>query len=296
MSVVTHPNDVTPTWLTRVLNTAGYTGTVETVSWQPIGAGQVGDNARFEISGSGELPKTVVGKFPAEDPTSKQTGILLQNYAREVFFYSELAATVDIQTPRVFTTEFDPQSHDFVVLMEDLAPGAQVDQMSHCTLAQAELALLELAKLHGPRWNDPELEAYPLLNAPAEGNPEEPLYNMLKDGFLERYGNRLEASEQQAVNDFAQVIPAYSNYVGPRTLIHIDYRSDNMIFGGPYPLTVLDWQSINLGCALNDTSYFMGTSMDPQQRAANEQSLLQLYLETLQGYGVELDWATCWSL
>ena len=23
---------------------------------------------------------------------------------------------------------------------------------------------------------------------------------------------------------------------------------------------------------------------------------MQLYLETLQGYGVELDWATCWSL
>ena len=61
----------------------------------------------------------------------------LSNYAREVFFYADLSRTVDIQAPRCFAAEFDPDTHDFVLLMEDLAPGVQIDQMSECSTEQA---------------------------------------------------------------------------------------------------------------------------------------------------------------
>ncbi|MYF11991.1 MAG: hypothetical protein F4229_13580, partial [Gammaproteobacteria bacterium] len=174
--VLYSPDQVTPADLTAILNQAGLTGTVESVSWQRIGAGQVGQNARFTLSADGTLPKTLVGKFPATDPTSRQTGVLLRNYEREVFFYSALADTVDIRTPTILAIQFDPDTHEFMLLMEDLAPGFQIDQRSACSTDQAALALEELAKLQGPRWNDPALAQQELLVRPPPSPSETPIY------------------------------------------------------------------------------------------------------------------------
>ena len=82
----------------------------------------------------------------------------------------------------------------------------------------------------------------------------------------------------------------------PETVIHIDYRLDNMMFGGPHPLAVFDWQSVNRGNPWVDVSYFMGTSISPERRAENERQLLNHYLEVLQSYGVTLDRDRCWAL
>ena len=297
MSVVSHPNQVTAEWLTNVLSASGFSGSVLNLTWQEIGAGQVADNARFELAVTGDLPTSVVGKFPSSDPVSKQTGIDGRNYAREVFFYTELAQSVEVQTPRVFTTEFDVNNHDFVIVMEDLAPGIQIDQMSECSVDQAALALEQLAKLHGPRWADTNLQQHQLLQkAPAAATDVGELYQIVQPGFLERYEKRLSKRDLTVVDQFGHQQAAYQNYSGDQTLIHIDYRLDNMIFGGPYALTILDWQSINLGCAFNDVSYFMGTSLSPERRGASERDLLKHYLEVLASYGVDLDWNSTWNL
>ena len=298
MDIVSHPDQLTPEWLTKALNQAGYTGVVNAISWHSIGAGQVGENARIKLTGSGNLPDSVVGKFPSTDPISKQTGIRLNNYAREVFFYTDLASTVDIQTPTILAIEFAPDTHDFVILMEDLGAGKQIDQMSACTADQAALALEELAKLHGPRWGDPSLANFSLLMPQTLSDSKTPLYCLLQESFLQRYAHRLTANEQEVVAGFGSACAAenYNRYNCPATLIHLDYRLDNMIFGGPHPLTVLDWQSITLGCAINDVSYFMGTSLAAEQRAKEERALLKHYLGRLCSFGVQLSWDTFWEL
>jgi hypothetical protein len=296
MAVVSSADDATADWLTDQLTRAGFVGTVRDVSWRSIGAGQVGENVRFSLQVEGDFPATLVGKFPSTDPTSRQTGIELMNYAREVFFYTTIAQTVDIRTPKVYATEFDPETHDFVILMEDLAPGVQIDQMSECSTDQAALAIDELAKLHGPRWGDERLAAYPLLQRQSQSGVETPLLLLLLPGFLERYGPRLSSSERSAVEALCRAQSTQEGYAGAMTLVHVDYRLDNMIFDGPHPLTVLDWQSINLGCALQDTSYFLGTSLEPAHRVRDERMLLSRYLDGLGGYGVELCEDVCWDL
>ena len=299
--VLSSPEQVTAADLTAILNQAGYSGTVESVAWRRIGAGQVGQNARFTLTADGDLPKTIVGKFPATDPTSRQTGVLLRNYEREVFFYSTLAATVDIRSPAILAIQFNPDTHEFMLLMEDLAPGFQIDQRSEASTDQAALALEELAKLQGPRWGDTTLAKHDLLGRPASSPDESPIYNTTEQGFVKRYADRLSAAELNAVAQFGEAQPEYAIHEAPKTLIHIDYRLDNMIFGEPddsppRPLTVFDWQSVGLGCALNDASYFMGTSLTPEHRANEERGLLKHYLEVLRGYGVDLGWDACWNL
>lgn len=296
MSVPASPDQVSPEWLTSRLHAAGLNGTVKDFSWQPIGAGQVGENVRFTLHCVGDLPETLVGKFPSTNPMSKHVGVQLDNYAREVFFYSELANSVDIQVPRCFAAEFDADTHDFIILMEDLAPAVQIDQMSECSIDQAALALEELAKLHGPRWGDPSLTKLPLLATMRLGEQEPPPYSAFLDAFNQRYGTRLTGNEQAAAESFGQVQEAYASPNTTKTVIHIDYRLDNMMFGGPHPLAVFDWQSVNHGHAFQDVSYFMGTSVSTSRRATNERALLEHYSGVLGSYGVQMSWDECWRL
>ncbi len=296
MNVPASPDRVSPEWLTSRLNASGLRGRVRDLSWQSIGAGQIGDNARFQLTADGDLPNSLVGKFPSTNPLSKRLGVRLNNYAREVFFYSELANTLDIQAPRCFAAEFDVRNHDFIILMEDLAPAVQIDQMSECSLDQAALALEELAKLHGPRWGDPDLVKLPLLAPMRMETSEPPPFSAFLEVFYQRYGSRLTQAEREAADTFGQVQEAYASPASARTVIHIDYRLDNMMFGGPRPLTVFDWQSVNHGHAFQDVSYFMGTSVSTRRRAQNERTLLEHYLEVVRSYGVTVSWDECWRL
>jgi len=296
MRIPSKPDLVTPAWLTSRLNASGVSGTVKEIHASPVGAGQMGENARFELIGDGPLPTTLVGKFPSTNDLSRQLAAMLNNYAREVFFYSQLGRTVDICFPRCFAAEFDPESHDFVLILEDLTPGVQIDQMSECSTDQAALALEQLAKLHGPRWGDPSLAGIPLLAEIRMEGQAESSYGMFLEAFRQRYESRLTPDELAISETFADVQEAYANVDAPRTVIHIDYRLDNMMFGGPHPLAVFDWQSVNHGHALQDVSYFLGTSVSSERRAREERALLKHYLDLLTSYGVRLDWNDCGQL
>lgn len=295
-ALISDPADVTSEWLTDVLRFSGSQATVTSFTAKSIGTGQVGDNVRFALSGSGDLPETLVGKFPSPDPVSRETGISTQNYRREVHFYNELKDTVNVQTPNFLFADVD-EAHNFVIMMEDLSPAEQGDQLAGCGVAEAELALTQLAHLQGPRWGDAGVLFDDLItDQVADGGENlKALYDMVMPGFLDRYSNRLTDDDKDMVKLVSENLLAYvSNYQGDRTLIHIDYRLDNMMFGGPYPLAVVDWQSLQFGCALNDAAYFVGTSVREEERAAAEESLLKGYYDTLSQYDVSLSWEDCW--
>lgn len=299
MSHLPLPNDpskIDASWLTRMLNAAGVDGRVSQFFTESIGTGQVGENIRFTLQGSGNLPATVVGKFPSPDPVSRQAGIDMQNYRREVHFYKELQHKVNIQTPIVYHVDIDNDSHNFVLMMEDLAPGIQGDQLAGCDLKSAQQAMRQLAHLHGPVWEDDSLNHELITRSTNNRDTLKALYDAVSPGFLHRYANQLTEAEKSMVQLVGENLIAYTNnYRGPDTLIHIDYRLDNMMFGGPYPLAVVDWQSVAYGCGLNDASYFVGTSINESVRAKNDEYLLREYYKELSTYGVDLSWDECWK-
>lgn len=295
-SLISQPDDITVEWLSEVFQHAGVNGHVSSFKATSIGTGQVGENVRFELTGSGDIPGSVVGKFPSTDPESRQTGIDTSNYIREVHFYKHLQSRVSIQTPVVFFTGADNETHDFVIMMEDLAPGEQGDQLGGCGQEQAQLAMTQLAHLHGPLWGDISIVDDVLIsNRRSSADAIQALYSMMSPGFLARYGQRLTDDEKEMVALVGDNLGAYmSSYTGEQTLIHIDYRLDNMMFGGPYPLAVVDWQSPAVDCALGDASYFMGTSIVEDARKELDEELVRQYFDTLSTYNVSMTWDECW--
>jgi len=300
LSICPDPKNVTSEWLTSVLQFAGNDCHVADFKKENVGTGQVGQNVRFTLSyRSGSGPPSIVGKFASDNPASRQTGIEMNNYFNEVRFYQELRQTLDIQTPRLLWTDINPDNHDFVLMMEDLAPAQQGDQLLGCDKVNAALALNELARLHGPRWADPTLDAIEWMPGKAlkdESNLQL-LWNLFFPGFVDRYEKMISDEHLELARYLGGHLDEYSKpLTAPVTLIHGDYRLDNMMFGGSYPLAVVDWQTITRGCGAADTAYFMGTGMEPVERRACERELLAGYYAILQTYGVvDYSFEQCWQ-
>jgi aminoglycoside phosphotransferase (APT) family kinase protein len=94
---------------------------------------------------------------------------------------------------------------------------------------------------------------------------------------------------------FLHVMDRYGqDHRGTHTILHGDFRNDNLMFGLDR-VVVLDWQTVSLGAALSDVSYFLGGSLLPDLRRQHETGLVQLYWQRLVSLGVEMDWKDCWS-
>ncbi|HTX97876.1 MAG TPA: phosphotransferase [Mycobacterium sp.] len=82
----------------------------------------------------------------------------------------------------------------------------------------------------------------------------------------------------------AAALPAAVAAAGPGTLVHGDYRLDNMLFGAAgadRALTVVDWQTVSWGPALTDLSYFLGCALSTPERREHYDALLRAYHQAL---------------
>lgn len=268
-----------------------------------IGDGLVGMNVRVSLhSDTPTVPKSVVAKLPSQDETSRATGVALRNYEREVKFYRDIAHTVDIHVPRCFHAEWNDVDSDFVLVLEDLAPAAQGNQITGCSQSHARLAVLELAKLHGPRWGDTSLVDCEWLQGregPDEAETLKNIYAMCLPGFIGTYGTYLKPDALNLVEQFADVVDSWLLHrEGPHTIGHGDYRLDNIMFAseeGGAPISVVDWQTPSRVQAMGDVSYFLGAGVQPHERREMESDLVREYLAALQQYDVTYSFDEAWE-
>jgi len=306
-ALVRHPNDVSRDWLTQVLRRRGLLthADVEGFSAEIVGTGQMGTSVRYTLAydrPAGRAPQSVVCKFASDNPTSRATGLAMRSYEAEVSFYRELAHTVDIRTPACHFADIDLETGEFVLVLEDLAPCRQGDQLAGCSVDHAALALEELAKLHAPRWGDERLAGLGWLhrNTPDSLDLGTQLLASLFPGFLERYASRLGPDNVRITERLLSgLVPWMRDREPPFVVQHGDYRLDNMLFrtaDDSDPLAVVDWQTVVWGPPLADASYFLGAGLVPEERRKHERALLRLYYDALRARGVEgLSWERCWS-
>ncbi|MBM4382498.1 MAG: phosphotransferase [Deltaproteobacteria bacterium] len=300
------PESITPAFFTELLRRAGHAGaTVARFDATPVGTGQIGRCVRFAFELAGDAagaPRTLVGKFPSLDPLSRQTGVQLRNYAREIFFYRELAARIPIGKPRCYYAEIAGEGPEFALILEDMAPAQQGDQLAGCTPEVARAALVELAKLHAPTWMDARLRGLDLIAEPNDERAAQgrDLYAAMLPAFLARFAPRLERDEQEIIAAVAKSQgPPHRYPATPWALVHIDYRLDNLLIDArtsPPRVSVVDWQSLVLGSPLSDAAYFLGASLLPEVRRPIERELVRSYHDALCAGGVRgYAWDACWQ-
>jgi hypothetical protein len=289
------PEGLTDSWLSSALG-----ADVRVTSTSRIGDGLVGMNIRLRIDSDGSIPPTLIAKLPSPDPISRATGIGLRNYEREVGFYLEIAPTVDIRVPHCYHAEWFAGTGDFVLLMEDLAPAEQGDQVTGCNPDRARTAVLELAKLHGPRWGDPTLDDVEWLNRRSDGDSQQlaVLWSMFFPGFMNTYASYLSTDAEDVVQRFGGQIAGWvDGREPPSTVTHGDYRLDNLMFAGSEggaTIAAVDWQTPGHGCGVTDLSYFLGAGVMPAMRRRVERPLVDEYGEALAAYGVAVESDQLW--
>lgn len=306
--LVSDPAHVDAAWLTEVLRHAGVLedAAVVDIQSQRIGTGQMGQNYAFALTYDAPAPgapATVVGKFPSPEPKSRQAARTFRTYEREVGFYQEIAATVDIRVPKCYLAEIDLESGEFVLLFEDLRLAKQGDQIAGCSVEQAALAMEQLAALHAPRWGDESLSRISWLSGADTEDATgmiQAVYRGLWPSFVAQFGASLPADQLAIGEAFGVHMKEWrESFTPPFTVTHGDYRIDNMLFGtseGGYPLTTVDWQTVGHGAGINDTAYFIGNGPRVGDRRAHEMDLLRRYYDCLVERGVTgYTWDRCFD-
>ncbi|HEX3705094.1 MAG TPA: phosphotransferase [Mycobacteriales bacterium] len=287
--VLDTPADLSVEWLTAALplpegaRVIGFTAT-------PVGTGQMADTVRIELDYEpvNAGPATVVAKFASSDPNSRAAGRLVRCYEIEVSIYSELPALPGV--PEHYFAQWDADTDSFTLLLADLAPCSQGDDIAGCDQAVAAEALKRLAKLHAFVWESEEHAARTWLNRSSPENTATltGIITMVAPSFLERFDRHLAAEHRALVE---RLIPNVTTligwYDGPRTLVHGDYRLDNMLFpdASTTPM-IVDWQTASWGSPATDVAYFIGGSLTTELRREHSVALLDVYYDALVAGGV----------
>jgi hypothetical protein len=284
--------DLTPEFLSKALGRR-----VADVTLTPVGTGQVADSARiaFTWEDADAGPPTLVAKVTSSSEISRTIAGITRTYEIEVGFYNDLAPRIGVNAPRAHYAAHDPATGAYCVILDDLAPCEQGDQMRGCTPDEAALALRELPELHAPG-HDPARQASSWLKRrePSEADFASAYLTSLLPGFFERYADRLD---DDVVAMTERAIPRASRAVPPAegaTIIHNDFRCDNLMFGAPR-VWVLDWQTVAIGDGALDLSYFLGGSLEVDDRRANEQALVRAYADDMRARGIAIDPDDCWT-
>jgi hypothetical protein len=293
-----HPADLSNEWLSAALGVD-----VGDVDITPIGTGQTGATYRVAVTYAddpGELPPTFVIKMPAQDEAVR--GGVTLGYLSEVAFYSRVVDKTAVPTPRCFYGDITEDGSDFALLLADMAPAVQGDQIAGSSIDEARLAVVALAGLHGPSWCDPQWLDLTEIAMPMPGNTDGAkglgdVARMAVDMTLEKLGEAVPPQDRETATAAMSVVTEWLLAQPQRySLMHGDYRLDNLLFDPDRSrVTVVDWQTLGVGLPARDLSYFTGTSLAPELRAGTERQLVDAYYDALKSYEIEdFDRETCW--
>lgn len=281
--VIERPTDLTADWLAAAIGAPVAGFTVER-----IGTGQMSECYRIGLAydDAAAGPASVVLKVAATDPTSRQTGLALGLYEREVKFYADVAPSLGGPIAECYHSSYDPQTGIFALLLDDAAPAEVGNEIRGATLADATLALTELGRLHAPVIGTENLAEAEWLNREAPLN--QALVGQLWAGFADRYADAITPDQRLVCERLVASFDAYlADESAPeriKGLVHGDYRLDNMLFGRPgsrRDLTVVDWQTVTWGPAMTDVAYFIGCAVAIEDRRAHYEDLLRAYHQGL---------------
>ncbi len=274
-------------------------------------------------------PSTLIAKLPTTVDANRAAAEAAGVYEREHLFYENLAEKLSLRTPRLYHAAMDPgpdgetgtktlkridrlpfwllrvllwlgenlsrPRRRFVLLIEDMAPARVGDQVAGAGPEACQAALRALARCQAEMWESPELQnrfwlpPYALVPRLMMA-----MYRREFRGFRGRFAGRA-TTQLVAVYDWldrnAVALMVELEDLAPETLIHGDYRLDNLLFADteetvPDGVAAIDWQGVMRGPGVYDAAYFLSGSLAADVPLETEQVLVRAYHDELVRNGV----------
>jgi fructosamine-3-kinase len=297
LSFPTSPEAISPAWLAERLGQAP--GALRGFTVRKVGTGQMCDSYRLTLdwADSNDAPVSVIAKCPSHDEASRNIAKLTGTYVKEVSWYRHLAAASGVPAPTCYFEAIADDDVEFLLILSDLAPATQGDQLAGRGLAALVPCIEAAAKLHAFMWNDARLADMPYI-ARDNGDLIRAMFPQLYLGFRERYANRLSPEVLDIGAGIVEKLDAYlTREPAARTLVHGDLRIDNILFSPAGDRCwLVDWQTLGRGSGANDLAYLIGTSIaDPFERAAADRPAFDHWIAALRAGGVDPHADALWT-
>lgn len=270
------------------------------------------------------LPSSVIVKTPTQVPENFAAGDALRSYEREIVVYQTLRSTLGVPMPAYYHGAMDPDpapwiqrplfflfdhlsirginwvigqflklsgksKRRYILVIEDITDARPPTQMLGGSLDDARRSLEVLARFHATNWmrsdaTDHYRYIFPVDTVPRIGQAS---YVRNRDGFVERFGPVLRDGMLDRLDAIQERVPAICSSLAaePWTLLHGDYRLDNVLFRPNGEMVVLDFQGLGSGRPAVDVAYFITTALTAEHRD-EEEPLLRVYHDALVAAGV----------
>jgi len=221
---------------------------------------------------------------------------------REVNFYRHLSARIPEATVRCFRADFDKDSGESTILLEDMGGEYREERWPlPPSLEETEAAVTALASVHGGWWGN--LEPLAGLCEPSDAERiarEEALIEQNFAGFLDFLDDRLSLARRRILEDICAKAPMLWRKRAKedaKTLRHGDAHLWNFLLpkqkGAAAKL--IDWQNWHFGHGTDDLAYMIALHWYPERRARWEMRFVRLYQERVSSLVPGgLSWKECW--
>lgn len=271
-----------------------------------------------------ELADSVIVKLPTQVDENFAAGDALQSYEREIVVYQQLAPTLGLPLPTYIYGAMDPNpapwlerpvlflfdhlpirgvnwviaqflklsgksKRRYILVLEDIVDARAPSQRIGGSLDDALRSLEVLARFHAANWMRTDAltmysKIWPLDRA---SRVFQASYVRNRDDFVERFATNVDDDVVARLDEIQGRVPEISASLAaePWTLLHGDFRLDNILFRPDGEIVVLDLQGIGYGRPAVDVAYFITTALTAEHRR-EEAQLLETYHQALVGAGV----------
>jgi hypothetical protein len=291
------------------------------------GMGYAGTLARLSIEyeqPDDTLPSTMIAKIPTQVSKSKMLHEALWNYERENHVYEEILPHLPLRTPKCYYSDFDrgkgekwmnkvyrryaslPQSlvglyfiyaafrnlrmkRRYILLLEDISNLEQITQLEGCSFEDAKMVMKPLGIAQASLWESPQLGKYWLKDHSDFSRLVSFMSTRWQPVIKKTYPGKI-SPKMQTVFDWLKKnnsqLDVYAK-TRPHTLIHTDYRLDNLFFDRKKnEIVVLDWQSCSPGMGVFDPCFFLVNNCRSPLSQEQAEELITIYHQGLVEGGV----------
>lgn len=240
-------------------------------------------------------PATLIAKLAPYHAEMAENCVTFQPGTKEAWFYRTIAPTGCVTAPQCYFALAERATGRGTLLLADLGELEATSQTTGMSIADATLALQEAARLHARWWDQENHEALAeLLDLNNNGGDSTTLVDQF---YAEAWPNFLQNAQfaiPATVSTFGATLIGRGAVLealcdnSPKTLLHGDFRVDNMLFDGrsaQRQCYVLDWEDVSVGCSATDVTWLIAGCV-PAIDADQEQQLLKSYHTALCTNGV----------
>jgi fructosamine-3-kinase len=265
-------SEVAASWLQDALSDVFQDVQIRAVQTERVGEGYGLASRIFRYGWQGgEQINSVVVKLWSTDSLAGE---------REIHFFHQFGSARGARIPVCYHAAVDRNGKRGVLVLEDLEPVEQGDDLQQLPLDRAQLLAQSLAGMHARWMRSHDLEGADWLRVLYPWEPEVGWFASRRTVFLERFSDRLTHTARSLLNQI-EYAPAVSNerlITAPNTLLHADLHLDNIVFERDGNPVILDWANCARGPAASDVYRLLFGISQPQ----DIEPVLSTYLNSLE--------------